>query len=98
MSLLRKMDDHFRHLPNLREVMQTNEWSCYLYDNFDVSPNDLHEEKYYRWMCETIEERWFYSSEGDRLNWLRNASEADRMQMIDNISEFQQTCGTLGRI
>jgi hypothetical protein len=97
-GIYREMEDHFSHLPNLREAMARTGWSTYLYDYFDISANDPCEEAYYNTMCKCIEERWFYTSEGDRLNWMRNASEEDREAMVDNARDFDQTCGAVARL
>jgi hypothetical protein len=93
-----KMQHHFEDLRNLREVMRSHEWSCYLYDTFEVDARDEWEDHFYKYMARVIEERWFYISEGDRISMLRKESEIDREQMIDNVCQFERRCFAISRL
>jgi hypothetical protein len=49
---------HFSVEENVVAFMRTTEWSCYLYDNFEVSPNDVTEEFWYDHMMKRAAEAW----------------------------------------
>lgn len=84
--------EHFEHEQNVVDLMRTNEWSCYLYDTFEISAADPREEFWFNEMTRRARSGWLAISEERRRELLSSTADKwERIEMQSNADIFTRT-------
>ncbi len=82
--------EHFKNEKNVVALMRTNEWSCYLYDNFDVSPSDLTEQFWYNEMGRRASQGWCKIKSKRRTKLIEQTTDKwEKIEIRDNANLFK---------
>jgi hypothetical protein len=84
------IEEHFKNEKNVVALMRTNEWSCYLYDNFDVSASDITEQFWYSEMERRARQGWLKIKSKRRSRLIEQTTDKyDKAEMYDNAKLFE---------
>lgn len=81
---------HFSVEENVVAFMRTNEWSCYLYDHFEISPSDVTEEFWYDHMIKRAAESWKKLESKRRSRLIaKTLDQYEKAEMRENAEFFE---------
>jgi len=81
---------HFSVEENVVAFMRTNEWSCYLYDHFEISPNDVTEEFWYDHMIKRAALAWIKLESKRRSRLIaKTLDKYEKEEMRENAEFFE---------
>lgn len=82
--------EHFKNEKNVVALMRTNEWSCYLYDHFDVSPSDVTEQFWYNEMGRRAAQSWCKIKRKRRTKLIEQTTDKwEWIEICDNAKLFE---------